>query len=523
MTTADVVRLGKDIATAIDVLSAHHLIHRDIKPQNIFVNNTGDYKLEDYGTARVLENQATAMSRKGTYNYMAPEIYSNRPADIRADIYSLGIVLYRLLNGNRLPFLPSEGDLTHEMSDQAMLRRISGEPIPPPGYADSILSGIVLKACAFRQEDRYQNAGELKQELERYENVVNNDREIKTDPRRTKRTDDSYRYQFSSVSSNRLSEQFSNGSGSSPVSNTHDEEWADVNVQFTEENPGSVGENAGRTISRSANQNSVECSECNSERSDRRSLTGSDHPAEKTLRGRKQNKGWLVLLLVVIAVAIMGGILILTSTKPSDTAPVSTEPPTATAVSTEAPASTPIPTELPVTTAISTEEPVSTPISTELPQSASTQQPLNITAHRHTDEGSGVSFLIPDNWQEDTEVRDGDTYFRASVKHVLTDGEVVFVYSSMDDWTNGRTVAGSRAEYDDLMNRISTISAAFNGAQVEETVFNGVTYFRYKPEEATWQYFRYHNAILHLFQFNAVDDELYAPYFEAIMSSVVYP
>jgi len=124
MTTADVVHLGKDIASAIDVLNRFHLVHRDIKPQNIFVNDLGDYKLGDYGTARAMESAATAMSRKGTYNYMAPEIYRNQPADSRVDIYSLGLVLYRLMNGNRLPFLPLQGDVTSEMNEAAMVKRL---------------------------------------------------------------------------------------------------------------------------------------------------------------------------------------------------------------------------------------------------------------------------------------------------------------------------------------------------------------------------------------------------------------
>ena len=72
MSVSDVVSLGKDIATAVDVLYKHHMIHRDIKPQNIFVNDQGVYKLGDYGTARALGNGATEMSRKGTYNYMSP-------------------------------------------------------------------------------------------------------------------------------------------------------------------------------------------------------------------------------------------------------------------------------------------------------------------------------------------------------------------------------------------------------------------------------------------------------------------
>jgi serine/threonine-protein kinase len=165
MTTADVIRLGCDIAEAIVVLNKFNLIHRDIKPQNIFINNTGDYKLGDYGTARALNSDATALSRKGTFNYMAPEIYNNQPADSRVDIYSLGLVLYRLLNGNRLPFLPLNGDITNSMNEEAVVRRLSGEPIPAPANAGGNLAGIVLKACAFRPEDRYQSAADLKKDL----------------------------------------------------------------------------------------------------------------------------------------------------------------------------------------------------------------------------------------------------------------------------------------------------------------------------------------------------------------------
>ncbi len=169
MTTENVVKLGMDIATAIDVLNRHNLVHRDIKPQNIFVNEIGDYKLGDYGTARALETKATSMSRKGTYNYMSPEIYNNEKADWSVDVYSLGIVLYRYMNANRLPFFPLEGDITSRISEEAFVKRIKGEvPIPPPVNADPELSAIILKACAFRPEDRYPNGEALKNALDDY-------------------------------------------------------------------------------------------------------------------------------------------------------------------------------------------------------------------------------------------------------------------------------------------------------------------------------------------------------------------
>jgi serine/threonine-protein kinase len=166
MTVTDVIKLGCDIAEAISILNKFHMVHRDIKPQNIFVNNTGDYKLGDYGTARALNSEATAMSRKGTFNYMAPEIYNNQAADIRVDIYSLGIVLYRLLNGNRLPFLPTTGEVTNRMNEEAQVRRLSGEDLPAPAYANENLANVVLKACAFDPKDRYQSAEEMKRDLQ---------------------------------------------------------------------------------------------------------------------------------------------------------------------------------------------------------------------------------------------------------------------------------------------------------------------------------------------------------------------
>ncbi|MBQ9252445.1 MAG: protein kinase [Clostridia bacterium] len=168
MSLEDIVKLGIDISTAIEILNKHGLIHRDIKPQNIFINDTGDYKLGDYGTARALQSEATAMSRKGTYNYMAPEVYKSKQADSRVDIYSLGIVLYRLLNRNRHPFLPQDKEITNELNDRALQRRIQGESLPQPIDADPELARIVLKACAFQPEDRYANASELKQDLLRY-------------------------------------------------------------------------------------------------------------------------------------------------------------------------------------------------------------------------------------------------------------------------------------------------------------------------------------------------------------------
>ena len=106
MTQVDVVRLGIDICKALELCRKHNIIHRDIKPENIFVSENGKFKLGDFGIAKTVEKTMSGLSKKGTYTYMAPEVYKGEEYGPSVDIYSLGIVLYRYLNNNRAPFLP---------------------------------------------------------------------------------------------------------------------------------------------------------------------------------------------------------------------------------------------------------------------------------------------------------------------------------------------------------------------------------------------------------------------------------
>ena len=178
MTEREVIRLGIDICNALDLCEEKHIIHRDIKPANIFVNDKTPrhvfYKPGDFGVARNLASLTQGLSKKGTPNYMAPEVVNGKPYDHRADIYSLGITLYRLLNGNRLP-LVAASDITPTMRENAVARRLGGEKLPPPENASRGLTKAVLKACEYRPEDRYDSAREMKQALEAalYNNMEN--------------------------------------------------------------------------------------------------------------------------------------------------------------------------------------------------------------------------------------------------------------------------------------------------------------------------------------------------------------
>ena len=87
--------------------SCHSLgiIHRNVKPENIYVTSWGEYKLSDFGASTTVSSMSNA-DRVFTPQYAAPEVFRGEPYSFNADLYSLGIVMYYLLNDNRLPFMP---------------------------------------------------------------------------------------------------------------------------------------------------------------------------------------------------------------------------------------------------------------------------------------------------------------------------------------------------------------------------------------------------------------------------------
>ncbi|MBQ4260118.1 MAG: serine/threonine protein kinase [Lachnospiraceae bacterium] len=165
-TQKDVIRLGVDICTALETCEQNYIVHRDIKPDNIFISKFGEYKLGDFGIARKLEATQANLSRKGTLNYMAPEVYKSEEYGSNVDIYSLGLVLYTLLNNNRIAFLPPyPQQITYKDNEEALAQRLSGAAIPLPCNASASLGTAIVKACAYRPQDRYQTATEFKNAL----------------------------------------------------------------------------------------------------------------------------------------------------------------------------------------------------------------------------------------------------------------------------------------------------------------------------------------------------------------------
>lgn len=176
----EIIKLGCDICTALEICGQRNIIHRDIKPENIFVNDFGYFKLGDFGIARKLENMTGGLSKKGTFNYMAPEVVNSSEYDARVDTYSLGIVLYRLLNNNKLPFLDTDKQLLSPNERKlAVERRIHGEELPAPCNASPSMANLILRACAHNPDSRFSSATEMKQALTSVANgtytVVNTD------------------------------------------------------------------------------------------------------------------------------------------------------------------------------------------------------------------------------------------------------------------------------------------------------------------------------------------------------------
>lgn len=163
----DVIKLGIDICSALEACEKHGVIHRDVKPDNIFIDKNGKFKLGDFGVARQLEKTRSTMSDRGTPSYIAPEVVKERKYDHRVDIYSLGMVMYKLLNRNRDPFLDTEKQMIRVGERmEANRRRLNGDELDKPVEASEEAAEIILKACSYNPDNRFISAAEMKKELQ---------------------------------------------------------------------------------------------------------------------------------------------------------------------------------------------------------------------------------------------------------------------------------------------------------------------------------------------------------------------
>lgn len=163
----DVVKLGVDILNGLQSCHDNGVIHRDIKDDNIFVSDKGEYKIGDFGVSKVLKDSSKAESLKGTPNFLAPEVYLGKEGYTKSvDLYSLGIVLYRLLNYSRNPFLPRFPEQYFAQDeDVAFEERMSGKTPDLPAFGGEEIGRVIVKAISSSSE-RFQTADEFIDALE---------------------------------------------------------------------------------------------------------------------------------------------------------------------------------------------------------------------------------------------------------------------------------------------------------------------------------------------------------------------
>lgn len=160
----EVLKMGIDLCYALEECHEKHIIHRDIRPEHIYVTSSGGFKLGDFGIPCVDARDLPSVDGY-SWEYMAPELYRDEDYDYRVDLYALGMVLYSHLNDGRLPFYPSNA--SHEGKEQARARRMRGEVwSTAPALKRGKIGKILAKACHFEPRLRYQSAEEFRKDLE---------------------------------------------------------------------------------------------------------------------------------------------------------------------------------------------------------------------------------------------------------------------------------------------------------------------------------------------------------------------
>ncbi len=158
------------IASGLEAAHESHVIHRDIKPQNIIVSKNGNLKVTDFGIAKAASSNTLTSGAMGSVHYISPEQARGGYSDERSDIYSLGITMYEMVTG-RVPF---EGDNNVSVA----LMHIQSDMIPPRQYYPDIYSSfekVILKATQKKPERRYLTASALIADLKRVQNNPNID------------------------------------------------------------------------------------------------------------------------------------------------------------------------------------------------------------------------------------------------------------------------------------------------------------------------------------------------------------
>ncbi len=161
---AEAARLASQVAEALHVAHARGIVHRDIKPQNVLIDEAGNAKVADFGIALAASRTSTSGTNLlfGTPSYMSPEQAMGERVGHKSDLYSLGVVLYEMLTGT-VPFT-AEGALATAM------KHVIEPPLSPTKRNPSVskaMEALVMRLLSKDPEDRYPNAAQLIEDLRR--------------------------------------------------------------------------------------------------------------------------------------------------------------------------------------------------------------------------------------------------------------------------------------------------------------------------------------------------------------------
>lgn len=160
LSAREVISIAIQMCSGIEEAHKHHIIHRDIKPQNIIISNDGKVKVTDFGIARMVTSKTTTAVAMGSVHYTSPEQARGGYSDEKSDIYSIGITLYEMVTGQ----VPFNGDTTVEVA----MKHLQEEITPPSELVPDIpysLEQIILKCTQKNAERRYSDVDELIQDL----------------------------------------------------------------------------------------------------------------------------------------------------------------------------------------------------------------------------------------------------------------------------------------------------------------------------------------------------------------------
>jgi Protein kinase domain/PEGA domain len=173
-----VLKLMEQVCSALDFAHQHNVVHRDIKPANLMLTEDDTVKITDFGTAKILQfGTAQTAHVMGTPSYMSPEQVKGKPIDGRSDIFSLGVILYELMTGEK-PF-PGQNITT------VIYKIINEEPVSPRQLDSSIhpgLSAVISKALAKDPDARYQNCQELLNGLKNFHEMAGAEATVRMAP-----------------------------------------------------------------------------------------------------------------------------------------------------------------------------------------------------------------------------------------------------------------------------------------------------------------------------------------------------